>query len=82
MEFPQELDMPWPYLQRNFGMTAEAGNITANVLHSFNEKGQRVYRINVGLSGLITSSEEAFFRIFYNVEVLVGVTPETSLLCF
>lgn len=71
VDFPQELDAPWPFLQRNFGVTAESGNNTANVLHSFNEKSERVYKINVGMSDLIRSSEEAFFRMFYNLEILV-----------
>ena len=72
VDFPQELDVPWPYLQRTFGVTAESGNNTANVLHNFDERGERVYKINVGMSDLITSSEEVFFRMFYNVELLVS----------
>ena len=65
--------MPWPYLQRNFGVTAESGNNTANVLHNFNENGERVYKISVGMSDLIKSSEDIFFRMFYDLEVLVCV---------
>lgn len=71
VDFPPELDAPWPYLQRNFGVTAESGNNTANVLHSFDERGERVYKINVGMSELIRTSEEAFFRMFYDLEVMV-----------
>ncbi|KAL8846246.1 MAG: hypothetical protein Q9221_008659 [Calogaya cf. arnoldii] len=70
VEFPRALDVPWPYLQRSFGVEADSGNNTANVLHNFNEKGERIYKINVGMSDLITSSEEAFFRMFYDLEVL------------
>jgi hypothetical protein len=73
VDFPHELDVPWSYLQRNFGVTAESGNNTANVLLNFNEKCERVYKINIGMSDLIRSSEEAFFRIFYSLEVLVGI---------
>lgn len=71
--FPEELDTPWPYLQRNFGVTAESGNNTANVLLNFDERGERVYKINVGMSELIRSSEEVFFRMFFTLEVLVGI---------
>lgn len=71
IDFPLELDAPWPYLQRMFGVSAESGNNTSNVLHNFNANGQRVYKINVGMSKLIRSSEESFFRVFYYVEVLV-----------
>lgn len=73
VDFPQELDAPWPFLQRNFGVTADSGNNTANVLHNFNMKGERVYKINVGMSDLIRSSEEVFFRMFYNLEILVCI---------
>lgn len=52
-------------------MAAESGNNTANVLHNFDERGERVYKINVGMSDLIVSSEEAFFRMFYDLEVMV-----------
>jgi hypothetical protein len=81
VDFPPELDVAWPYLQRNFGVTAESGNNTANVLHNFNERGERVYKINVGMSDLIRSSEEVFFRMFYNLEILVSLDAvEISLL--
>ncbi|KAL8998274.1 MAG: hypothetical protein Q9188_006139 [Gyalolechia gomerana] len=70
VEFPPALDVPWPYLQRSFGVEADSGNNTANVLHNFNEQGERVYKINVGMSDVITSSEETFFRMFYDLEVL------------
>ena len=64
-------------------MTAESGNNTANVLHNFNEKGERVYKINVGMSDLIRSSEEVFFRMFYNLEILVCIdTKKKTLTCF
>lgn len=75
VDFPPELDAPWAYLQRNFGVISEGGNITSNVLHNFNEKGERVYKINVGMSELVRSSEETFFRMFYDVEVLVCIDP-------
>ncbi|KAL9581044.1 MAG: hypothetical protein Q9212_004133 [Teloschistes hypoglaucus] len=70
VDFPPELEAPWPYLQRNFGVTAESGNNTANVLHNFDESGERIYKINIGLSDLVQNSEETFFRMFYDFEVL------------
>ena len=71
--FPPELEAPWPYLQRRFGVIADSGNNTANVLHNFDEHGQRAYKINVGLSDRVQSSEENFFSMFYDLEVLVRV---------
>ena len=78
VDFPPALDVPWPYLQRKFGVTAASGNNTANVLHNFNDRGERVYKINVGMSDLIRSSEEAFFRMFYNLEILVCLSALNS----
>lgn len=72
IEFPPELDVPWAYLQRSFSVTAMSGNNTANVLLNFNERGERVFRINERMSELIQSSEEAFFQMFYSVEVAVS----------
>ncbi|KAK8139035.1 hypothetical protein PG984_002415 [Apiospora sp. TS-2023a] len=63
------LELPWPYLQRHFGCRAEAGNLTSNIVHNFDEKGELVYKINVGMSDLIQSSEDTFFRMLYDLEV-------------
>lgn len=80
VEFPSELDAPWPYLQRNFGVDADAGNNTSNVLLNFNTKGERIYRINVGMSHLIRSSEKVFFQMFYDLEVVVSPTLHIDFL--
>jgi len=69
VDFPTQLDIPWEFLQRSFGVTAESGNNTANVLHNFDSTGARIFKINVGMRELITNSEEAFFRMFYDLEV-------------
>jgi len=60
---------------------ADSGNNTSNVLHNFNEKGERVYKINAGMSDVITSSEETFFRMFYDLEVLVSFSSVDILSC-
>lgn len=71
IHFPVELDSAWASLQRHFGCVAESGNNTANVLYNFTPDGNRVFKINVGQSDEIVSSEEAFFRMFYDIEDLV-----------
>ncbi|EEP76193.1 predicted protein [Uncinocarpus reesii 1704] len=70
INFPAELDAPWPYLQRNFGVDADSGNNTSNVLLNFDVNGERIYKINVGLSEVIRSSEDVFFKMFYDLEVM------------
>jgi hypothetical protein len=72
IDFPIELAMPWPFLQRNFGVTAESGNHTSNVILTFDEWENRVYKTNVGRSDVIMSTEDTFFRLQYNIEKLVS----------
>lgn len=79
IELPPELDIPWPYLQRKFGVDADSGNNTANVLLNFNERGERIYRINVRLDDTIQRSEDKFFWLFYDVEVKVSPLPVSQL---
>lgn len=90
LEFPPALDAPWRPLQRYFGCTAESGNNTANVLHNFDITGERIFKINVGMNDEIINSEEAFFRMFYDVEYVVSNSssqcninhhPPTNLFC-
>ncbi|KAJ6079751.1 hypothetical protein N7467_009504 [Penicillium canescens] len=73
IDFPVELVSAWASLQRHFGCTAESGNNTANVLYNFTPDGNRVFKINIGQSDEIVSSEEAFFRMFYDVEALARI---------
>ncbi|KAB8233706.1 uncharacterized protein BDW43DRAFT_311049 [Aspergillus alliaceus] len=85
VEFPPELEVPWPYLQRAFGVEADSGNNTANVLHNFDEQGERVFKINIGMSEKIKSSEDAFFRLFYDLEVLalpIYYDMVRAIICF
>ena len=42
------------------------------MLHNFDITGERVFKINTGMSQEIGSSEEAFFRMFYDVEYVVS----------
>ncbi|KAF7589838.1 hypothetical protein BBP40_003596 [Aspergillus hancockii] len=64
------VEVPWPYLQCAFGVEADIGNNTANVLHNLNVQGERIFKINVGMSEKFATSEDAFFRLFYDLEVL------------
>ncbi|KAI1367615.1 hypothetical protein F5Y08DRAFT_49634 [Xylaria arbuscula] len=70
LEFPPELSIPWSYLQRYYGCTSDGGNHTSNVLNNFNPRSERIYRFNNSLSPAIQSSEEGFFRLLYEVDVM------------
>ncbi|KAI1381467.1 hypothetical protein F4677DRAFT_126953 [Hypoxylon crocopeplum] len=70
VDLPVELVEPWEYLQRHFGCASQSGNNTSNLVLNFDVNGQHTYKINTGMSETITSGEEAFGRIFYDVEML------------
>lgn len=74
VDMPAELDEPWTYLQRHYGCDSPSGNNTSNLLLNFGTDGEHAFKINTGMPESITSSEEAFARIFYNVELLVSKT--------
>lgn len=71
--FPAQIETTWAHLQRHFGVESDSGSNTSNVLHNYNESGERAYKINVDISPLVTSTEDAFFRMFYDVEVMVRI---------
>lgn len=71
VDLPAELVEPWEYLQRHFGCASQSGNNTSSLVLNFDDEGRYVYKINEGLSEMVTTSEEAFARIFYEVEILV-----------
>ncbi|KAF2109444.1 hypothetical protein BDV96DRAFT_502674 [Lophiotrema nucula] len=70
VKLPVELTEPWAYLQRHFGCVSESGNNTSNLVLNFDTEGRHIYKINTGMSPRILSGEEAFARIFHEVEVL------------
>ncbi|PVH95137.1 hypothetical protein DM02DRAFT_691368 [Periconia macrospinosa] len=70
VDFPSQIDMPWAYLQRHFGVESDSGSNTSNVLHNYNDMGERAYKININISEAVDTTEDAFFRMFYDVEVI------------
>ncbi|KAK4154818.1 hypothetical protein C8A00DRAFT_42494 [Chaetomidium leptoderma] len=76
LPLPPQLALPWRYLQRHFGLTSESGNNMSNLVLNFDPQGPGstytyTLKINTGLSDdRITTSEEAFARIFHDVERL------------
>lgn len=69
VKLPPELSRPWDHLQRHFGCASESGNNTSNLILNFDVHEKHVFHINTGLSKSIVSAEEAFARIFRDVEV-------------
>lgn len=72
IDLPPVLVETWDTLQKHFGCCSEAGNNTSSLILNFDVDGNYVYRINVGLSEKIMSSEEAFSRVFHEIETTVS----------
>ncbi|RMZ72078.1 Indoleamine 23-dioxygenase [Pyrenophora seminiperda CCB06] len=70
VELPVELTMPWESMQRHFGCPSDGGNVTCNLLLNFDKTGSYIYKINTGMAPRILAAEEAFSRIFYDLESL------------
>ncbi|KAK9416725.1 putative indoleamine 2,3-dioxygenase [Seiridium unicorne] len=70
LELPAELAEPWNYLQDHFGCASQSGNNTSSILLYFDPNGQHIYKINTGMPSTVTSGEEAFSRIFHDIEVM------------
>ncbi|TAQ85435.1 hypothetical protein B7494_g6256 [Chlorociboria aeruginascens] len=64
LEFPPELDAPWPYLQKRFGVVSQGGNVTSNYLCAFNDLDQLVYPISSGMSPTIQWAQYNFAHVF------------------
>lgn len=72
VNIPAELEEPWAYLQRHFGCPSDSGNNMSNLVLNFDTDagGEHVLKINTGMPEMITSAEEQFSRIFYEMERL------------
>ncbi|KAJ2986820.1 hypothetical protein NUW58_g4850 [Xylaria curta] len=68
VDFPPELSVPWPYLQRYYGFTSDSGNHTSNVLMNFNTRGERILKFSDSLYPPVRLAEEGFFRLLYDID--------------
>lgn len=72
LTIPAELEEPWDFLQRHFGCPSDSGNNMSNLVLNFDSEvgGEQVFKINTGMPVSITSAEEHFARIFFDIEQL------------
>ncbi|GME36131.1 hypothetical protein K441DRAFT_612850 [Neofusicoccum parvum] len=70
VDLPVELDVPWKFLCRHFGVSSPGGNVTSNFLCNFDAEGKLIYEINHGMSKTITVSEYHFGHVFVAIERL------------
>ncbi|KAI8313857.1 hypothetical protein K4K61_006483 [Colletotrichum sp. SAR11_59] len=69
VDLPEELVLPWKYMQRRFDCASDAGNNTSNLILNFDDDGEYMFRANTGMTPPIVAAEEAFARIFHETEV-------------
>ncbi|KAF9039532.1 hypothetical protein BDZ89DRAFT_384414 [Hymenopellis radicata] len=70
VQFPTELDIPWPFLQRRYGISSLGGCVTSNYLCNFDCEEQIVYEINEGMPDVYRLTEYNFGHVFYAIEKL------------
>ncbi|KAH8430228.1 uncharacterized protein LDX57_007897 [Aspergillus melleus] len=70
IDFPVELDIPWDYLCRRYGIYSQGGNAMSNLLCDFDTSGRMIYTINEGMPDIVRSSEYHFTYIFVEMERL------------
>lgn len=71
ISLPEELIVPWDYLQNHFGCTSHSGNVMSGLLLNFDGHGRHIFKANTGLSEVVMSAEEEFARIFRDIETSV-----------
>ncbi|KAF2098094.1 hypothetical protein NA57DRAFT_66542 [Rhizodiscina lignyota] len=70
IDMPLELNVPWAFLQRIYGVTSHGGNVTSNYFYNFDKDDNLVYEINHGMPKMIQTAEHHFARIFPVLEKL------------
>lgn len=68
VHLPPELNLPWAYLQRSYGCSSDGGNLTSNILLTYDQHGQRKYRFNAHMAQRIQSTDDAFVGLFRELE--------------
>jgi hypothetical protein len=72
IDIPVELEIPWRYLCRHFGLYSQGGNVTSNYFCNFNDRDQIVYQINEDMSEVTRTAEYHFGHVFPAIEKAVS----------
>ncbi|KAJ5111074.1 hypothetical protein N7532_001609 [Penicillium argentinense] len=68
IDFPQELDIPWAFLQRRYGVNSQGGNLMSNFHCNFDSNGELVYKLNNGMAEPVPSAEYNLVYSFTGTE--------------
>lgn len=81
LQFPRELDIAWPYIQRRLGITSPGGSMSSNSYCNIDSRREIVYRITEGLSEDHRRTELWNSLLFVEVEdkvCVVSYTPSNA----
>ena len=81
IDLPMELQVPWRFLQRFFGVTSESGNLTSNVYNNMNSNRELVYEINQGMSDVHRKTEVWNSLLFVHMEEMVSKILDSQSRC-
>ncbi|OXV07234.1 hypothetical protein Egran_05000 [Elaphomyces granulatus] len=70
IDLPPELELPWSFLRRHYGVTSQGGNCTSNYFYNFDDRENIVYQINCCNTETIRSAEYHFAHMFPVMEKL------------
>jgi hypothetical protein len=72
IDIPPQLELPWRYLCRHFGLYSQGGNVTSNYFCNVNDQDRLVYPININMSEVIKTAEYHFGYVFPAIEKAVS----------
>lgn len=68
VDLPSELDVPWTFLRRRYGIESLGGGLMSNFFCNFDTNKRLVYQVNAGMPEPIPSAEYAFATSFNGLE--------------
>ncbi|KAJ7780185.1 hypothetical protein DFH07DRAFT_950232 [Mycena maculata] len=71
LEFPEQLELPWPYLMRHFGTTSPSGCMTSLMYANMRSDNRLEYSVTVGMPESHRSTEFWNTKLITEMEVRV-----------
>jgi len=73
IDLPLELQLPWSFFCRRYGVTSQGGTVTSLIFYNFDKENHIVYEINCCMPEIIKSAEYHFAHMLTDMEKLVCV---------
>lgn len=68
VDLPSELDVPWTFLRRRYGLESQGGGLMSNYFCNWDANQRLVYQVNTGMPEPIPSAEYALATGFTGSE--------------